>query len=267
MTRPSTCDFYTASTISLNNIAVSLVERRCYQEALETFYDSLQVFFANPSQHDQRNLFVGHITETPTPAEVEHKLYRASLHLSCEVESDHPPALVALEEEDESSALQGEKDTAIAELEQRELSIPIRNQYGQDTSFDRSKGLVGESLEFFVYFQQQPHCGVMKDTTSTLLTTILHNKGQTCRCLSQLSRSSAPHWSERLLDQSEKLFFLSRQKAQLATPNETKHSCSLFTSNTVPAVPSKTTSKALHSDHRVRMHLPVSRAQRCNAAA
>jgi hypothetical protein len=254
MTRPSTCDFYTASTISLNNMAVSLVERRCYQEALETSHDSLQVFLANPSQHDQRNLFVGHITQTPTPAEVEHTIYRASLHLSCEVESDHPPALVALEEDEESSHL------AIAELEQQELSYPVRNQYGQDMSFDRSKGLVGESREFFVYFQQQPHSGVTKDTTSTLLATILHNKGQTCRCLSQLSRSSALHWSERILDQSEELFFLSRQGAQLSTLSERKHSRSLCMS-------SKTTTKALRSGKCAVMHLPVFRARTWNAAA
>jgi hypothetical protein len=255
MTRPSTSDFYKASAISLNNMSVSLVERRCYQEALETFHDSLQVFFANPSQHEQRNLFVGHITQTPTPAEVEHKLYRASLYLSCVGESDHPPALVALEEE-ESSAFQGEsKDTAIAK---QELSYNVRNQYGQDMSFGRSKGLVGESRDFFVYFQQQSHGGVvMKDTTSTLLATILHNKGQTCRCLSRLSRCSAPHWSERLLDQSEELFFLSRQGAQLASlRNETKHCRSLSTSNTVPV-----------SSNITAIHLVVSRARPCRSPA
>jgi hypothetical protein len=259
MTRPSTCDFYTASTISLNNMAVSLVERRCYQEALETFHDSLQVFFANPSQHyQQRNIFVGHVTQTPTLAEIEHKLYRASLYLSCKGESDHPPALVALEEE-ESSALHGQ-------LEQQELPYSIHNQYGQDMSFDRSNSLVGESRDFFVYFQQQPHGGVMKDTTSTLLATILHNKGQTCRCLSRLSRCSAPHWSERLLDQSDGLFFLSRQGDQLATLNETKRCPSLFAYNTVH-VSLKTTTKALHSGNCVVIHLPVTRAQPCNAAA
>jgi hypothetical protein len=212
-------DFYTVSAIALNNMGVSLVERCCFQEASEIFHDSLQVFLSNqPAGLGQRDPFMGHIEKTPlSPAQVEYRLYRASLHLSSK--SEQLPSLVALQDDESTSSSSSLPDDVLTtEYEQEEPSFDIYNQYGEDMSLNKSSslfgGFLGDSQEYFVYFQQPLNGQGLKNTASHLEAAILHNKGQTFRYLAQtMSGLSTPQKSEQLLDKADTLIFLSQQVA------------------------------------------------------
>jgi len=65
VTRSPVFSSHLASAIYLNNIGVSLMERCCYQEALETFQNAVDICRIKPSQ-----------------AMLEHTVYRAYLRLS-----------------------------------------------------------------------------------------------------------------------------------------------------------------------------------------
>jgi hypothetical protein len=205
----SSRDNYFGSANVLNNMGVSLVERRCYREALETFQNSLEILSANPVKPQEEQRFT-----SMSPAEVEHKLYRASLYLDCDVESDDPPGLVGVDEsESEGSSSHGDDPTA---------SFTIYNQYGQAlnaTATYPQHERDEVARDYLVYFQPSPAGQDIQDETSSLLATILHNKGQCCRCLAMLARGSEPQLSERLLDKAEQLFYLSRETSQRLVGN------------------------------------------------
>jgi hypothetical protein len=214
MTNHSNNGIYTLSAIALNNMGVSLAKKGCYQEASETFHDSLQVFSVSQRGLAQRNPFLWHIEEPPlSPTGVQHKVYRASLRLK----SDHPPPLMDLQHDESESFSSLQDGVLITELEQREPTFAIHNQYGEDTSLNKSNSSLGAggSQEYFVFFQQQSRTDQgLRNIASLLQATILHNKGQSLRCLAHVSRFSMPKKSEQLLDKAESFFFLSQQAAQ-----------------------------------------------------
>jgi hypothetical protein len=213
MTNHSNNDIYTVAAIALNNMGVSLIESYCYQEASETFHDSLQVFSAIQRVPAQRNPFLGHIEESPlSPTEVQHKVYRASLRLS----SDHPPPLMALQHDEyEACPSLQDGDVLTTELEQQEPSFAIYSQYGEDMSLNKSsRSLGGGSQEYFVFFQQPRTDQGLQNIAPLLQATILYNQGQSFRCLARMSRYSMPKKSEQLLDTAELFFFLFQQAAQ-----------------------------------------------------
>jgi hypothetical protein len=206
----SSRDNYFGLASVLNNMGVSLVERRCYREALETFQSSLEVVSANPAKPQEEQRFT-----SLSPAEVEHKIYRASLYLDCDFESDDPPALVAVEDESESEGSSSHGDDPTA-------SFTIYNQYGQAMNATATYPQQERDelpRDYLVYFQQPPAGQDIQDETSTLLATILHNKGQCCRLLALLARGSEPQLKERLLDKADQLFYLSREKSQRIVGN------------------------------------------------
>lgn len=205
---------YTSSAIALNNFGVVLVERRCYREAMRVFGDSLRVFLADPTMPlllaSLRKSLAKEINDSISSlsfAEVEHKIYRATLLLSDSNESDHPPALVALNDEESESECHD-----ISPFLVPDGKTSVRNQYGEVMNWDPRLSC-HRTNDYIVYFQQQRHEDECPNTSyAQLLSSILHNKGQTLRLLSQLSQPLRV--SERLLDQALKWLALSQEAAE-----------------------------------------------------
>jgi len=126
-----------ASAIYLNNVGVSLMERCCYQEALETFQNAQEVKRAKPSQ-----------------ALVEHTVYRAYLHLSSSIDN--------CSDEDDSRKCSS-SDRAIPIVYDQygnnsSVSLPskenrTRSSYSAVMAFGRSKTDVRPTEYFLIYFQ------------------------------------------------------------------------------------------------------------------
>jgi len=209
------------ASITLNNIGVSLMERYCYDEAHKTFDNALQVFFASQSAEFKAAWVsqLGNFDRCPSPAEIEHLLYRAKLYLSSESASEFLPPLVAVDMEDDCSS----SISSVEEHKDRDSFI-VYDQYGQDMSLNRPSGSVStpfqklgdttESRNYLVYYREPPTGKFTKDVESTLLASILFNKGQACRCLGLMKRRDGPQASERMLDRASQLFYFSLQAAE-----------------------------------------------------
>jgi len=137
------------------------------------------------------------------PAEVEHKVYRATLNLSECVESEHPPALISLDDADSPY----DDDFS----EGPDPAFCIRNQDGQDMSLNQIKNHGDKYLTYFHQRDDQDEDAMR--TSAKLLSAILHNKGETLRMLADLSRCTFLKVSERYLDMSQECFVLSREAA------------------------------------------------------
>ncbi len=127
------------------------MERHNYNEALETFNQGLSVL--------QRKL-------TLSKAEIEHMLYRASLHVGDDSSGD-----------DEDFLLYGGDDDCT-----RMTSIAIYNQYGQDMNVSPSQAGKRPDVCLFYYKQIE----VMKARDIQLLSiSLLHNQSQACHCVAK----------------------------------------------------------------------------------
>ncbi|GAX23159.1 hypothetical protein FisN_33Lh052 [Fistulifera solaris] len=130
-------------------MGVALMERHSYNEALETFNQGLSVL--------QRKL-------TLSKAEIEHMLYRASLHVGDDSSED-----------DEDLSFYGGDYSCT-----RETSIAIYNQHGQDMNVSPSQAGKRPDVCLFYYKQIE----VMKAKDIQLLSiSLLHNQSQACHCV------------------------------------------------------------------------------------
>lgn len=127
------------------------MERHCYDEALETFNQGLSVL--------QRKL-------TLSKAEIEHMLYRASLHLG-EDSSETDEDFSLYEDDDEC---------------ERPASITIYNQFGQDMNVSPSQE--GSRPDVCLFYYQQIDVLKAKDT-QLLSISLLHNQSQACHCVAK----------------------------------------------------------------------------------
>jgi hypothetical protein len=139
------------AAIKLNNMGVALMERHNYNEALETFNQGLSVL--------QRKL-------TLSKAEIEHMLYRASLHVGDDSSED-----------DEDMSFYGGNEECT-----RATSIAIYNQYGQDMNMSPSQPGKRPDVCLFYYKQSE----VMNARDIQLLSiSLLHNQSQACHCVAK----------------------------------------------------------------------------------
>jgi len=155
-----------ASAIYLNNVAVSLMERFCYQEALETFYNALGIC---------------HDTTAPSQAMIEHNVYRAYLRLSSITDDGDYD-----DKANQRCSTLGKKVTMPILYDQLGNNISV-SQLREDhqwkgcnitlSPFDRLKDDLGHLEYFLIYFQPNHKYGPM-ESASMLLATILLNYGQ-----------------------------------------------------------------------------------------
>lgn len=139
------------AAIKLNNMGVVLMERHCYDEALETFNQGLSVL-----QHKL----------TLSKAEIEHMLYRAFLHMGDDSSG-----------QDEDCSLYEDEDEY-----ERVASIAIYNQFGQDMNVSPSQDGRRPDVCLFYY----KHTEVMKARDTQLLSiSLLHNQSQACHCVAK----------------------------------------------------------------------------------
>jgi len=188
---------HTVSATYLNNAGVLLTERRCFPEALATFEDALEV-----------------CSSMPSPAEVEHTVYRAFLRLSS----------VTDDEDKELLSLATSKTTSTSSKQPKPVRVPepsnpiIYDQYGNDMSMNRSNNHNESKIDsifgrnfvvspfdqlragllhvpyFLVYFRaNHHHIGKGGDfqTKALLLATIFANQGQLHRVLARYVASAA----------------------------------------------------------------------------
>lgn len=218
---------YRSSVIDLNNIGVSLVERRFFYEALETFQNGQKVLTA----YVQQNTFKKGLARVDkgrrlSIPEVEHKLFRASLHFADDIESDEPPPLVpALDEEAELAQNCYLEDNSFAIKGSYYCSkFAVRNQYGQNMNVTCSR-TDSRSIPHLVYFQEPKQEKEKNDREDDDLLSfiILHNRGATYSYMANEARYSSPQQSDLLRDRSEECFFLSRQAKGSKKQDSSRH--------------------------------------------
>jgi len=152
------------SAIYLNNVGVTLMERRCYLEALETFHSALEVCRGTPSQ-----------------AMVEHTVYRAFLLLSSVTDDDENEELFVVTMESPIIYDQFGNNITVNQ------STPKDDRWSDDylivSPFDRFiiKGCDLRRLEYSLIYFQSHHRQGTQETASLLLATILANSCQVHR--------------------------------------------------------------------------------------
>jgi len=147
-----------ASAIYLNNVGVSLMERCCYSEALETFYSALEICRA---------------TTAPSQAMIEHIVYRAYLRLSCVTDDDCDEDYL------DNAAMPILFDRFGNNLSISQLREDRRWRGSNVTvsPFDRLRTDLRQLEYFLIYFQPNQKFGPTQ-TASILLATLLTNCGQ-----------------------------------------------------------------------------------------
>jgi len=158
VTRSPVFSSHLASAIYLNNIGVSLMERCCYQEALETFQNALEVCHAKPSR-----------------AMLEHTVYRAYIRLSSSTDN--------CSDEDDNQRCSSSVRAIPIVYDQFgnniSVSLPFkenqtRSSYSGVSPFGRSNDDVRHIEYSLVYFQTNHRRGPT-EISSLLLTTLYAN--------------------------------------------------------------------------------------------
>ena len=197
------------SGFALNNMGISLLERRCYTEAIDVFQDALAIL-----QQDDRGL---------SACEIEHKLYCASLHLSWKVDEE-PPMLVPCYLADESESVLDDEPSS-SSVTTLDSSFSILNQYGEDLTVSTSEysSLLPSHKQQVFYLQEalsNPASASnqrLKNETARsaqhsqniALALLLHNQGQAHHCLASQEMDSNAR-VDALLERAAKFFHSSR---------------------------------------------------------
>jgi len=152
------------SAIYLNNVGVTLMERCCYPEALETFHSALEVCRGTPSQ-----------------AMVEHTVYRAFLRLSSVTDDDESEEFSTMEWAS-SPIIYDQFGNNITVNQSTRKDDRWSDDYPIVSPFDRFiKGGDLRRLDYcLIYFQSHNRQGP-QETASLLLATILANSCQVHR--------------------------------------------------------------------------------------
>ena len=179
------------SAIHLNNITVSLIERRCYNEAAKVLNDALKV------------LQMAIAGETTSPSELEHLVYRGSLYLHCDNGREDEESISSFTEEDEEE----DWDACLDKETSCDDSFRVLNQYGEDMGLGDCSSSIRRKPIFYIKETRNNFSTSSADSTLALL---LHNQGQLYRSLARSLAFSEPKNSLKLLDGAKTVFYLSR---------------------------------------------------------
>lgn len=190
-----------ASSVALNNMGISLLEGRCYQEAVAIFQDAIAAF---PTVDAHYLLPLGKQRRHPTLAEVEHKLYRASLSLA----NEEPPQLIRCDVDESESECDGDGNSSDF--------LWVLNEKGDNVSFSTTGAQSNPAtLQYVFYLLGVQHfdtdsAELNSEQLSQTFALILHNQGQAYVSLSKLYEADDLTRSDNLLEVAAKFFHVSR---------------------------------------------------------
>jgi hypothetical protein len=192
------------AAVTLNNISISLMERRCYSAATTVLHDALAVLQSAIATADCRLL-----NRPISSAEIEHKVYRAHLYLSIESDEEEPPLLIScMRDEDVSDQddFWGEGDD----------SFCILNQYGQNMNLSEFSLSPSTRKKYIFYIQERTEDISENNEIETQITLalLLHNYGQVDRCVASIYHADRKARADGLLEGANKCFHLSRSLLQ-----------------------------------------------------
>jgi hypothetical protein len=196
------------AAVTLNNISISLMERRSYSAAMTVLHDALAVLRSARATADCR------LHRRPVfQAEIEHKVYRARLYLSSESDEEPPLLIPCMRNENVAD----QDDASISEFrEEDDDSFCILNQYGQNMNLSDLSLLPSTRKKYIFYIQERT--GITQEDmndddeieTQITLALLLHNYGQVCRSPAHSYHVDRTARADGLLEGSNTFFHLSR---------------------------------------------------------
>lgn len=218
--KPAFSNSYEAAR-SLNNISVSLIERRCFAEAAKVSTDALHVL---------QSAMAG---ESISASEIEHLTYRSSLYLQSDDSDDSSESACILDDVSELSDFGDLDTTKHKEDEQQEeedirtscdRSYCVLNQYGEYMAVGDLPSLRKRKPVFYIQEPRTPLIGYDEEPVSAAfseltLALLMHNQGQIYRSLASCEVSFLQEEKKRLENGARSLFGLSRLVLQeMKTP-------------------------------------------------
>jgi hypothetical protein len=201
------------AVVTLNNISISLMERRSYSAAMTVLRDALAVLRSATATVDCR------LYSRPIfPAEIEHKVYCARLYLSSESDEEPPLLIPCMRNENVSD----QDDSSIMSefWEEDDDSFCILNQYGQSMNLS-DLSLLPSTRKKCVFYIQERTTTAQEDINEddeieaqTTLALLLHNYGQVYRCVANIHYADRKARADGLLEGANNLFHLSRSLLQ-----------------------------------------------------
>jgi hypothetical protein len=186
------------SAVALNNVGISLLERRCYREAAQIFRDALETLPNMKVKPFSREKSLRRLSQS----EVEHKLYCATLHLACESDDGEPPVLVQCCLDESDSDFEDEGCSG---------SFSVLNQHGDDLNFSHNDSRLKRSLKPHIfYLSEQSDKVIQRQDVLLAFALLLHNQGQAHRYVANLEHAHSKARADTLREASVKLFHLSR---------------------------------------------------------
>jgi hypothetical protein len=195
------------AAVTLNNISISLMERRCYSAAMTVLHDALAVLRSAIATTDCR------LYNCPIfPAGIQHKVYCACLYLSSESDEEPPPLIPCMRNEDVS-----DQDDF---WEEDDDSVCILNQYGQNMNLS-DLSLLRSTRKKYIFYVQERATTAQEDIneddeidTQIFLALLWHNYGQVHRCLATIYHADRKARADGLLEGANRFFHLSRSLLQ-----------------------------------------------------
>jgi hypothetical protein len=196
------------AAVTLNNLSISLMERRSYNAAMTVLHDALAVLRSAIATADCR------LYSCPFfPAEIEHKVYCARLYLSSESDEEPPLLIPCMKNEDVSEL----DDSSMSDFwEEDDDSFCILNQYGQNMNLSDLSLLPSTRKKYIFYIQERTTTaqeGINEDDeieTQSTLALLLHNYGQVYRCVANIYHADRKARFDGLLEGANNFFHLSR---------------------------------------------------------
>jgi hypothetical protein len=201
-TSTSIIAIYNAAVI-LNNISISLMERRCYSAAMTVLHDALAVLQSAIATADCQ------LYNRPLcPVEIEHKVDCAHLYLSSESDEEPPLLIPCMRNEDMSDQDDFQQDD--------DDTFCILNQYGQNMNLSECSLMPSTRKKYIFYIQERTEDINEDDEIETQITLalLLHNYGQVDRCVAKIYHADRKARADGLLEGANKVFHLSRSLLQ-----------------------------------------------------
>jgi hypothetical protein len=184
------------AAVTLNNISISLMERRSFSAATTVMHDALAVLQSAIATADCR------LSNRPiSSAEIEHKVYRARFYLSSESDEEEPPLLIPCMSDEDV-------------LNQDDFCI--LNQYGQNMNLSEFSLSPSTRKKYIFYIQERTENISENNEIETQITLalFLHNYGQVDRCVASIYHDDRKARADGLLEGANKCFHLSRSLLQ-----------------------------------------------------
>jgi hypothetical protein len=200
------------AAVTLNNISISLMERRSCSAAMTVLHDALAILRSIIAKTDCR-LYSRPIIQ----AEVERRVDYARLYLSSESDEDPPLLIPCMRNEDVSDP----DDSSISDFRQEDDDIfCILSQYGQNMNLS-DVSLLPSTRKKYVFYIQERTSTAQKDISEEdeiesqmTLALLLHNYGQVCRYVANIYHADRKARADGLLEGANNFFHLSRSLLQ-----------------------------------------------------